>query len=159
MQNPNEIQDWVRQAIPKYLGVYDATDAEIELIASKGPVFAPWTFADVISRRSQTGWSSHGHSAADVNIFTSDPKVAKALVGNHENTEVGEFLANYLDVDVDAITAELRAKGTSWDEKDEQGNVVKSWMGAVPHTGERLDWQAHLQHYTGVNKRCELCGH
>lgn len=84
--------------------------------------------------------------------------MAKALVGNHENTEVGDFLREYLDVDVDAITAELRTKGTEWDEKDSDGQIVNSWMGALPGT-ERLDGQAHLEHYSGVHKRCELCGH
>lgn len=113
----------------------------------------------MVSRRSQTGWSTHGHSAADVNIYASDPKVAKALVGNHENIEVGQFLREYLDVDVDAITAELRTKGTQWDEKDADGNVMMSWMGSLPATGERLDGQAHLAHYEGAHKRCELCGH
>lgn len=47
------------------------------------PDIAAYVFADMISRRAQTGWSTHGHSGADVNIYTSDKKTAKALVGNH----------------------------------------------------------------------------
>jgi alkaline phosphatase len=113
----------------------------------------------VISRRSQTGWSTHGHSAADVNIYTSDANVARSLMGSHENTEVGEFLSKYLDVDVDAITEELRLKGVSWEEKDASGRVVSSWTGALPGQNERLDAQDHLNHYSGAHKRCELCGH
>ena len=72
---------------------------------------ASYIFADIISRRAQVGWSTHGHSAVDVNIYASSAKVARKLVGNHENTEVGEFIRAYLDVDLEAVTEELKAAG------------------------------------------------
>jgi alkaline phosphatase len=102
----------------------------------------------MISRRSQTGWSSHGHSAADVNIYSSDPKAALALAGNHENTEVGDFLRDYLGVDVESVTKELREKGTGLMVTDAEGKQV-SWMGEVPEEGQRLDGQNHLASYGG----------
>ena len=98
--------------------------------------------------------------AADVNIYTSNHKAAAALRGNHENTEVGKFLRDYLDVDVEAITEELKAKGTSFDTLDAEGNKV-SWLGKMPEDGERLDGQDHLDHYQGdfkKHKRCQICG-
>jgi len=98
--------------------------------------------------------------AADVNIYTSSTKDAAALIGNHENTEVGEFLRNYLDVDVEAITNELKQKGTRFDTVNAQGKKV-SWMGRIANEGERLDGQDHLDHYQGdfkKHKRCDICG-
>jgi alkaline phosphatase len=95
-----------------------------------------------------------------VNIYASNKKAAAALAGNHENTEVGKFLREYLNVDVDAITRELKQKGTSWDTVDAQGQKV-SWMGKIPEQGQRLDGQDHLDHYQGdfrKHKRCEICG-
>ena len=89
------------------LGIYDADDEEIELIVHN-PENADYIFADMISRRAEIGWSTHGHSAVDVNIYGSAG--TEALKGNHENTEIGKFLHNYLDVDVDAITKELNEK-------------------------------------------------
>lgn len=119
----------------------------------------------MLSRRSQTGWSTHGHSAADVNIYASDPRAAAALAGNHENTEVGEFLRAFLAVDVDAVTKELREKGANLKVTDATGAEV-SWMGKLPLDGERLDGQTHLADYTGdFRKRHALhgracdCGH
>lgn len=106
----------------------------------------------MISRRAQTGWSTHGHSAADVNIYTSDPEAARALKGNHENTEVGDFLRNYLDVDVEAITKELREKGKGLKVQGVDGTEV-SWMGKVPDAGQRLDGQTHLASYSGDFKK------
>lgn len=90
------------------LGVYDATDDEVNrLVDNTDPWPASYILADIISRRAQVGWTTHGHSAVDVNIYASNPKHAKALIGNHENTEIGEFIRDYLDVDLDAVTKEL----------------------------------------------------
>jgi alkaline phosphatase len=108
----------------------------------------------MVSRRSQTGWSTHGHSAADVNIYSSDPKAAAALAGNHENTEVGVFLREYLGVDVDAVTKELRAKGK--DLKVSSKGEEVGWMGKVPTEGQRLDGQNHLASYQGDFRKREL---
>ncbi|KAF2430380.1 alkaline phosphatase [Tothia fuscella] len=159
-ENPNgDKAGWVKKAIIEELGIHDAKAAEIVEIIDH-PETSPYTFADMVSRRSQTGWSTHGHSAADVNIYSSSAKDAAALVGNHENTEIGEFLRNYLDVDVDAITNELKEKGTQFDTLNAAGEKV-SWMGRVADDGERLDGQDHLDHYHGdfkKHKRCNICG-
>lgn len=89
---------------------------------------------------------------ADVNIYASSPSDAKALIGNHENTAVGEFLRDYLDLDLDAITDELKQKGTKLDTQDANGKTV-SWMGRLPEKDERLDGQDHMQHYEGDFKK------
>ncbi|CAI6334981.1 unnamed protein product [Periconia digitata] len=154
---------FLESAIENGLGIHDYKEEDIEtLIAS--PEIALYTFADLVSRRSQTGWSSHGHSAADVNIYSSDPKQAAALVGNHENTEVGAFLRDYLEVDVEAVTRELREKGVGLMATGANGTTV-GWMGRVPEEGERLDGQTHLASYDGDSKRGLVhgrdcgCGH
>jgi alkaline phosphatase len=93
------------------LGIHDYTSDEVSAIIDAEAIWPPsYLFADMISRRAQIGWSTHGHSGVDVNIYASSPKHAPALIGNHENIEVGQFLADYLDVDVEAVTQELRAK-------------------------------------------------
>jgi alkaline phosphatase len=95
------------------LGIYDADDEEIMLVLHH-PEDADYIFADMVSRRAQIGWSTHGHSAVDVNIYGSAG--SEALRGNHENTEIGKFLRDYLDVDVNAITKELN--------KESKGGVM-----------------------------------
>ncbi|TRX91257.1 hypothetical protein FHL15_007862 [Xylaria flabelliformis] len=91
------------------LGISDATDDELDAIALH-PELAQPAFAQMISLRAQIGWSTHGHSAVDVNIYSSGGPGADAIRGNVENTDVGEFLRSYLGVDVDAVTKELREK-------------------------------------------------
>lgn len=137
-----EIQGFIKDSFTTGLGISDFSDTEVTDLTAH-PETALYLYADMISRRSQTGWSTHGHSAADVNIYSSDPRAASALVGNHENTEVGAFLRDYLGVDVDAVTKELREKGV--DSQAEGGG----WMGRRPEEGERLDGQTHVAGYSG----------
>ncbi|KAF2138308.1 uncharacterized protein K452DRAFT_277397 [Aplosporella prunicola CBS 121167] len=158
-RNEDETIAWLKNAVENDLGIHDASEEEINNLA-ENPDISPYVFADMVSRRSQTGWSTHGHSAADVNIFASDPIAASPLVGNHENTEVGEFLRNYLSVDVEAITKELRSKGIGHGKVDAMTGESIGWMGRMPDEAEINDHD-HLDHYQGdfkKHKRCEICG-
>ena len=137
-----DIEAYLSSLVSSSLGIRDATLDEMERLVDD-PTSAQYQFADMISRRSQTGWTTHGHSAADVNIYASDASRARPLVGNHENTEVGAFLREYLDVDVDAVTRELRDKAA----------MDAAWMGKLPADGERLDGQTHVAAYSGDFKK------
>ena len=137
------------------LGITDCAAAELDaLIAS--PRLAAYTFADMISRRAQTGWSTHGHSGADVNIYASSPSLAAPLRGNRENTEVGEFLREFLGLEgeVEEVTRLLREHMLAGD--------AEAWLGRVPEAEERLDGQEHLDDYGGDHRTrgvgCEVCG-
>lgn len=57
----DKITKWVEDAITRSLGIYDATDEEMSLLVDH-PELSPYRFADMVSRRAQTGWSTHGHS-------------------------------------------------------------------------------------------------
>jgi len=111
-----ERETYVREKLVKEaLGIADASDDEINNILTS--VRPDYVMSDMVSRRAQIGWTTHGHSGVDVNIYGSQG--SDPLLGNHENTEVGEFLANYLDVDIHAVTKILR----------EQGVDREAWMG------------------------------
>jgi alkaline phosphatase len=120
----------LRELLSVGLGITDSTDEEVTAILDAQPVWPPfYLFADMISRRAQIGWSTHGHSAVDVNIYASHPSHAPGLVGNHENTEVGEFIAKYLDLDLEPITKELREKKVKTQGEDGQMDDWGEWMG------------------------------
>jgi alkaline phosphatase len=162
--SPEEETTFIRNSFTSGLGISDYTTAEVDAFLAD-PSDALYLYADMVSRRSQTGWSTHGHSAADVNIYSSDPTAASALVGNHENTEVGDFLRDFLDVDVEAVTRELRSKGKGLKVLGQNGSEV-SWLGEVPEKGVRLDGQTHLASYGGDFRKRHVvhgrecgCGH
>ena len=60
----DNVKAFVRKTLlERGLGVYDATDDEVSRLAENSdPWPASYIFADIISRRAQIGWSTHGHS-------------------------------------------------------------------------------------------------
>lgn len=83
-----------------------------------------------------------------MNIYASSPDHARPLLGNHENTEVGAFLRDYLDVDTDAVTEELKEQLTT-------SSRFRDWLGK-PIGDARM--VAGLDHYQGDFKRGLECG-
>lgn len=61
---------------------------------------------DMIAQRAHVGWTTHGHTGVDVNIYAhANTPEGKALIweelhGARENTEVGAFLAKVGDVSI-----------------------------------------------------------
>ncbi|KAL1977561.1 hypothetical protein VTN31DRAFT_420 [Thermomyces dupontii] len=141
-----ERRAYVRDKLLKSeLGIDDATDEEIDRLLDRDDGWsAAYYFADMISRRAQVGWTTHGHSGVDVNIYASSTKDAWPLVGNHENTEIGTFLAEYLGVDLAAVTAKLQEKAAA----------LADWMGKPLNDSVRVDT---LDTYHGEFRR-DLAG-
>lgn len=96
------------------LGITDYSKADVEellKLTSSGEINDKLN--DMISTRAQIGWSTHGHSAVDVNIYAYANRratwhnVLENLQGNHENTEIGQFMANYLGLNLQDVTKKL----------------------------------------------------
>lgn len=138
----DELKKWINEElVVPGLGITDATEEEL-MAAALYPVAARSVLAKMISDRAQIGWSTHGHSAVDVNIYSSGGPGTDALRGNVENTDVGRFLREYLDVDVDAVTQELREKRDAAKRLGEQSeSVVVEEMEFQPQTQDH--WAAH----------------
>ncbi|KAI1268407.1 alkaline phosphatase [Xylariaceae sp. FL1019] len=115
------------------LGISDATDVELTNLVVFADRAQP-LFANMISTRAQIGWSTHGHSAVDVNVYSSGGPGTDAIRGNVENTDVGKFLREYLSVDVEAVTKELNEK---------MGSEKKSKFGQYAATQEEDHWVSH----------------
>ena len=100
---------------------------------------------------------TNSSAAVDVNIYASNPKHALPLVGNHENTEVGQFISDYLELDIEAITSELKDKhvktgatGTQDDADVEEGQGWGEWMGPKDLAGKEFgDSLVTLDEYHG----------
>ncbi|PGH01086.1 hypothetical protein AJ80_09069 [Polytolypa hystricis UAMH7299] len=140
-----------RHMLEDGLGVFDATDEEIDALFVEGKR-GDYVFADIVSRRAQIGWATHGHSAADVNIYASSPDDARALIGNHENIEVGSFLADFLDLDLGRVTKQLKDLSTA---PEIASADQYSWMGAPLGDDIVVD---ELDSYHGDFKRMKRDG-
>lgn len=105
-----KLKSWINDnLITPGLGILDASDKELTALAQHADN-AINILAAMISLRAHVGWSTHGHTAVDVNVYSSGGPRAEVIRGNVENTDVGRFLREYLSVDVDEITEELKDK-------------------------------------------------
>ncbi|KAL8864124.1 MAG: hypothetical protein Q9174_007460, partial [Haloplaca sp. 1 TL-2023] len=132
VEEKENLESYVRSHILSTgLGIDDCTPHELERLThvSSDPWPASYILADMISRRAQVGWTTHGHSAVDVNIYASDSRQASPLRGNRENTDIGKFMVEYLGLEkeLEAVEQELRAKGTGgWMGKTLDGEAVSN---------------------------------
>jgi alkaline phosphatase len=140
--NKGDLRDWINTNIlQQRMGIDDAQDTELDALASN-PALALPVFSKMISSRARIGWSTAGHSAVDVNIYSSGGAAADRLRGNVENTDIGKFLRSYLDVEdhVADITKEL---GKKMEVKPPVMDMKAQQMGArheeIVHRGLSLD--------------------
>ena len=106
----DELKVWINEKLLPDLGIDDASDDELSALAHNAEASIS-LLAAMISRRARIGWSTHGHTAVDVNIYSSgNVESVSSLRGNVENIDVGKFLREYLSVDVEEITKELKEK-------------------------------------------------
>ncbi|KAJ1742506.1 vacuolar alkaline phosphatase [Coemansia sp. RSA 1821] len=110
--------------MPEYLGIYNATEDEIQAVLdSLGSSTKPETDGNeeeansrhkrckravggVVSRRAHVGWSTGGHSGADVGLYAFGNH-ANLIKGNMENTHLGSLLLDYLQLSTDSVTNAL----------------------------------------------------
>lgn len=106
------LRQWINSnLVVDRLGIKDALEIELNALASN-PAAATTLFARMISIRARIGWSTHGHSAVDVNVYSSGGPGTEKIRGNVENIEVGRYLREFLGVEdeVKKITKELKEK-------------------------------------------------
>lgn len=109
-----KLKEYIKEEIfEKGLGILNYDENELDDVVNNKNS-ASNSLVEMVSKRSQTGWSTHGHTAVDVNLYGyaahrfAKQYLMEKLGGSHENTEVGKFLADYLNVDLDHVTSKLK---------------------------------------------------
>ncbi|KAJ2725064.1 vacuolar alkaline phosphatase [Coemansia sp. Benny D115] len=95
--------------MPRELGISDFTSSEVSDIlaaAGHGTKACKQAVGHVVSDRAHIGWTTGGHTGADVGLYAYGHGSEK-LRGSLDNTQVGEFLAAYLGVDLNLATEAL----------------------------------------------------
>lgn len=86
-----------------------AEENELLMAAQRDGRMLNSAIAEVISRRAVVGWTTTGHTGVDVKLYASGPG-SQRLVGNFDNAYIGRFIAEVLNLDLDAITRELQVR-------------------------------------------------
>ncbi|KAJ3134096.1 hypothetical protein HK100_003837 [Physocladia obscura] len=131
--------------LPLWLGITDATPSEIAFLQI--PKLAAGIYqnylAEMVSDRAGLGWTTHGHSAVDVNLYAHGHR-ANELRGNHENTDIGKFLESALGVDLKSVTAKLTTNKSWWNELTIKGKILKA-----DKAGNAAKSEFDLMHFHG----------
>ncbi|KAJ3339991.1 vacuolar alkaline phosphatase [Gonapodya sp. JEL0774] len=98
----------VDTVIKAWMGITDATDDEIKcLVDPTGFLPVQQCLAEMVSVRAFVGWSTHGHTGVDVNLYAHGLQSEK-LRGNHENTDVANFIRDFLGLSLEPVTEKLK---------------------------------------------------
>ncbi|CCE65493.1 hypothetical protein TPHA_0L01380 [Tetrapisispora phaffii CBS 4417] len=100
------------EILEKELNIKDYTKEDIAELLSYGNDFMSihYKLNDMVSMRAHVGWSTHGHSAVDVNIYAYSNNrqlwhdILDHLQGNHENIEIGTYMAKIMNLDLEKVT-------------------------------------------------------
>ncbi|KAF9192775.1 hypothetical protein BGZ51_004943 [Haplosporangium sp. Z 767] len=110
-----------KEILEQGLGITDATNEEIKFLSN--PDIIPNDMlrflGHAISRRANLGWTTMGHTGIDVNLYAESSVenghwILDRLKGNHENTEIGDYITWYLDLDLESITEKLVKTANKW---------------------------------------------
>jgi len=96
----------VAEVMAKHFNINDLTEEEVNFIKNEKDTAS--AMGRVISARSHIAWTTGGHVGGDVGLYCyTTSKDAKILSGTVHNNEIGLYLADILDVDLNKLTEEL----------------------------------------------------
>lgn len=101
-QDKKDVEEFIEKVLEPSLG-FDLNKHEKKRI-KKHAHNAQDVLADIVSTHAHVGWTTHGHTAVDVNVYAYG---ADELRGSNENTDIGKFLEEYLGVDLDSVTKKI----------------------------------------------------
>lgn len=102
----NEDKSNIKEVMKDNYNITDLTDEELNFIKNEKETES--AIGRVISARSHITWTTGGHVGGDIGLYcysTSDD--AKRLMGTIHNNEIGKYLEDILDLDLNALTEEL----------------------------------------------------
>ncbi|KAG7908506.1 hypothetical protein KL905_001947 [Ogataea polymorpha] len=125
------------------LGIADYTDKEVfRLLEHQEKIHD--LLVEMVSVRAEVGWSTHGHTAVDVNIYAHSNTergrhlLRQHLAGNVENTDIGRFWEQVTNSDLAHVTHLLRGTKhvpTAADQQ-ESAHIYEKEHGFIDHRAE-----------------------
>ncbi|RKP38355.1 alkaline phosphatase [Dimargaris cristalligena] len=109
---PKDRNRFIKKSVLGWMGIKDATEDELKVLNSAIDYYEIRNkLTSMISTRALIGWTTHGHTGVDVNLYAHGTG-ADYLRGNHENTDIGTFIIKALDLDIDSVTKAIQNDST-----------------------------------------------
>ncbi|EPY50384.1 vacuolar membrane alkaline phosphatase [Schizosaccharomyces cryophilus OY26] len=104
----SELRSFIESAVFPALGIKKPSHKWVNsLYTARSNVFELINrMSLIISEQAQIGYTTHGHTAVDVNVYGSGDAVHN-IKGNLENIEIGAYLEKYLGLSLDTVTSKL----------------------------------------------------
>eukprot|EP01111_Echinosteliopsis_oligospora_P011686 TRINITY_DN3914_c0_g1_i1.p1 TRINITY_DN3914_c0_g1~~TRINITY_DN3914_c0_g1_i1.p1 ORF type:complete len:500 (-),score=170.06 TRINITY_DN3914_c0_g1_i1:42-1541(-) len=98
----------ITNVLAQYAGITDLTEQEIASIDMMVQLFdVSGAIGKVIATRCEIGFTTHGHTGVDVNLYTYGLPTDTSLQHNIENINIATFMANWLSVNLTHVTSLL----------------------------------------------------
>ncbi|CDS01502.1 probable PHO8-repressible alkaline phosphatase vacuolar [Sporisorium scitamineum] len=138
------------EIVGKGLGISDVQDGEIQRAVdlSKLKNQIPYTvwLSSIVNWRAHLGWSTTGHSGVSVGLYYHEAKPKdvwseqykryqqrrSSVIGSHENTWIGKWIASYLQLDLASITKKLN-KGSDYSWYNNWGDKLNVFTDKLEH--------------------------
>ncbi|MET3617119.1 alkaline phosphatase [Peptoniphilus olsenii] len=102
----NEDKSNIAQVMNENFKIADLTEEEMNFIKNEKDTAS--AIGRVVSTRSNIAWTTGGHVGGDVGLYCyATAKDGKRLSGTVYNNQIGKYVADLLDVDLNALTEEL----------------------------------------------------
>ena len=96
----------IREAVARYMGISDLTDAEVAAIAGAKAGSVNYAIGPAVAARAKIGFTTNGHTGEDVVLYNYDP-FGKRISGLVKNTDLAAYMAATMKVDLAASTSRL----------------------------------------------------
>ena len=102
----NENRSNIMEVMSDWYGIDNLTPREVALIKNTSAGNMNYTVGLMISERAFLGWTTHGHTGQDVNLFTYLPGDGR-ITGTLDNTDIALICAGVWGVDLNTVTEQL----------------------------------------------------
>ena len=128
----------IREVMEEWYGISDLSPREVAIIKNKPANEMNYAVGLMISERAYLGWTTHGHTGVDVNLFTYLPGDER-ITGTLDNTDIALISAGVWGIDLEAVTKQLfndaeaafKTKGADVNTDLEKGEMTVTKGGDV----------------------------
>ena len=121
----------IGEVMAEWYGVSDLTPRETAVIKNAALGSMNYAVGPIISERAFLGWTTHGHTGQEVNLFTYLPGDGR-ITGVLDNTDIALICAGVWGIDLEAVTRRLfneaetafKAKGANVKTDLEKGEMT-----------------------------------
>ncbi|ADQ08300.1 Alkaline phosphatase [Caldicellulosiruptor hydrothermalis 108] len=112
----NKTDENIKKIVSEYYGINDLTSDEINAIKNAKAGNLNYVLGPIISKRSNIGWTSNGHTGEEVVLYAYHPNgyIPRGVI---DNTEICDYMAEILGIDLGSFNENAYISNIDLEEK------------------------------------------